>query len=93
MDDANAGSIRFTGGPLMGSTFPLKSSVTTIGRDATNDIIVKDDLQVSRKHVRILHNNGIWSIEKYPQSNVVTVNNQNTQQTIIQDNTIIVIVH
>ncbi len=89
MDDANAGSIRFTGGPLMGSTFPLKSSVTTIGRDATNDIIVKDDLQVSRKHVRILHNNGIWSLEKYPQSNVVTVNDQSTQQAIIQDNTII----
>ncbi len=89
MDDANVGSIRFTGGPLMGSTFPLKGSVTTIGRDATNDIIIKDDLQVSRKHVRILHSNGIWSLEKYPQSNVVTVNNQNTQQAIIQDNTII----
>jgi len=86
MDDANVGLIRFTKGPLTGSTFQLKESVTTIGRDATNDIIVKNDLQVSRKHIRILHNNGVWSVEKHPQSNIVTVNNQNTHQAIIQDN-------
>ncbi len=86
MDDANVGLIRFTKGPLSGSTFQLKNSVTTIGRDATNDIIIHNDLQVSRKHIRILHNNGVWSIEKHPQSNVVTVNNQNTHQSIIQDN-------
>lgn len=89
MDDANVGSIRFTRGPLTGSTFPLKGSVTTIGRDATNDIIIKDDLQVSRKHIRILYNNGVWSIEKHPQSNVITINNQSVHQAIIQDNTLI----
>ncbi len=94
MDDANRqvslGSIRFTGGPLTGSTFPLNKPITTIGRDAANDIIIKDDLQVSRKHIRILFNNGVWSVEKFPQSNSVTINNQSTQQqAIIQDNTII----
>ncbi len=87
MDNAGAGFVRFIKGPLAGNTFPLSTSVTTIGRDATNDIIVKDDLQVSRKHLRILHSNGIWSIEKHPQSNTVTVNNQNTQQAILQENT------
>jgi ABC-type multidrug transport system ATPase subunit len=89
MDDANVGSIRFTRGPLTGSTFPLKGSITTIGRDATNDIIIKDDLQVSRKHIRILHNNSVWSIEKHPQSNIVTINNHHVQQAILQDNTLI----
>ncbi len=93
MDDAHkqsgVGLIRFTQGPLTGSVFPLNKSITTIGRDDTNDIVVKNDPQVSRKHIRILYNNGIWSVEKNPQSNTVTVNNQNTQQTIIHDNTTI----
>lgn len=89
MDKAGVGFIRFIKGPLTGNTFPLKTPVTTIGRDATNDIIIKDDLQVSRKHLRILNNNGVWSIEKYPQSNVVTLNNQNIQQGLLQENTTI----
>ncbi len=86
MDKASVGFIRFIKGPLAGNTFPLNTPVTTIGRDATNDIIIKDDLQVSRKHLRILNNNGTWSIEKYPQSNVVTLNNQNIQQALLQEN-------
>ncbi len=93
MDAANmqssVGLIRFTKGPLTGSVFPLNKPITTIGRDDTNDIVVKNDPQVSRKHIRILYNNGVWSVEKNPQSNMVTVNNQGTEQAIIQDNTII----
>ncbi|GAC1425327.1 MAG: hypothetical protein PVS3B3_10400 [Ktedonobacteraceae bacterium] len=89
MDNASVGFVRFIKGPLAGNTFPLNTSITTIGRDATNDIIIKDDLQVSRKHLRIIHNNGVWSIEKHPQSNIVTVNNQTTQQAILQENTTI----
>ncbi len=86
---SNTGLIRFTKGPLAGSVFPLNKPITTIGRDDTNDIIIKNDPQVSRKHVRILCSNGVWSVEKNPQANIITVNNQGTQQAILQDNAVI----
>lgn len=96
MDDANksaqgagGGVIQFTRGPLTGSVFTLDKLATTVGRDATNDIIIKDDLQVSRRHIRLVYNNGIWSIEKHPNANILTINGQQTQQATLQDNTTI----
>ena len=90
MDDANklagGGVIQFTRGPLTGSVFTLNKLATAIGRDATNDIIVKDDLQVSRKHIRLLYNNGVWSIEKHPNANILTIDGQQTQQAVLQNN-------
>ena len=90
MDDAHklagGGVIQFTRGPLTGSVFTLNKLITTVGRDATNDIIVKDDLQVSRKHIRLLYNNGVWSVEKHPNANILTVNGQPEQQMTLQDN-------
>ena len=90
MDDANklagGGVIQFTRGPLTGSVFTLNKLITTVGRDATNDIIVKDDLQVSRKHIRLLYNNGVWSVEKHPNANILTIAGQQVQQMVLQDN-------
>jgi len=90
MDDANklasGGVIQFTRGPLTGSVFTLNKLATTIGRDATNDIIVKDDLQVSRRHIRLLYNNGVWSVEKHPNANILTIDGQSSQQAVLQNN-------
>ena len=83
-------SIRFLSGPLAGQTFPIRKSSVTIGRASSNDIVVKDDLKVSRTHARLLWHNGSWSIEKLaPSPNTLTVNQQPVQQATITNNTII----
>ncbi|MEO8957182.1 MAG: FHA domain-containing protein, partial [Ktedonobacteraceae bacterium] len=76
----DAGSIKFLTGPLAGRTFQINKAITTIGREANNDIIVKGDQKVSRNHARIIWRNGAWSIEKLSQQNIVTVNAQQVQQ-------------
>ncbi len=81
----NSGSIKFLTGPLAGRTFQINKAITTIGREANNDIIVKGDQKVSRNHARIIWRNGAWSIEKLSQQNIVTVNAQQVQQTSIVD--------
>jgi len=80
-----AGSIKFLSGPLAGRSFQINKAITTIGREANNDIIVKGDQKVSRTHARIMWNNGSWSIEKLSQQNIVTVNAQQVQQAAIVD--------
>ena len=80
-----AGSIRFLSGPLAGKTFQINKAITTIGREANNDIIVKGDQKVSRTHARIIWSNGSWSIEKLSQQNIVTVNAQQVQQAALSD--------
>ncbi|GAC1350133.1 MAG: hypothetical protein NVSMB27_29740 [Ktedonobacteraceae bacterium] len=85
----DSGSIKFLTGPLAGKTFHLNKPITTIGREATNDIVVKGDQKVSRSHARILWNNGLWSIEKLSPQNVMTVNQQSTQQANISDGNVI----
>ncbi len=85
----SSGSVRFLTGPLAGKTFYLSKPITTIGRDATNDIVVKGDQRVSRAHARIVWNNGTWAIEKLAPQNTVTVNQQQVQQSPISNNTTI----
>ena len=81
-------SIRFLSGPLAGQTFPIRNASVTIGRAPTNDIVVKDDLKVSRTHARLLWQNGLWTIEKLaPSHNTLTVNYQQVQQATIINNT------
>jgi ABC transport system ATP-binding/permease protein len=80
-----SGSIKFLTGPLAGQTFPINKPVTTIGREPTNDIVVKGDQKVSRSHARIIWNNGLWSIEKLSPQNIMTVNQQQVQQANIFD--------
>ncbi len=81
-------SIRFLSGPLAGQTFPIRNASVTIGRASTNDIVVKDDLKVSRTHARLLWQNGLWTIEKLaPSHNTLTVNYQQVQQATIINNT------
>ncbi len=82
-----AGSIKFLKGPLAGSTYPISKPVTTIGRDASNDIVVQGDQKVSRSHARVIWNNGTWTIEKLAPQNTITINRQSVQQAVIYDNT------
>ncbi len=82
-------SIKFLTGPLAGMTYQITRLITTIGRESTNDIVIKGDQKVSRSHARILWNNGLWSIEKLSPQNIMTVNQQPIQQANISDGNII----
>ncbi|TMC59324.1 MAG: FHA domain-containing protein, partial [Chloroflexota bacterium] len=59
-----SGAIKFLTGSLAGKTYQITKPITTIGRESTNDIVVKGDQRVSRSHARIIWQNGSWSIEK-----------------------------
>src|SRR5690349_13474991 len=83
------GMIKFLTGPLAGRPFSISKAITTIGRDPTNDIVVEQDQRVSRQHARLLWNNGEWSIENISQKAQLTVNQQNTRQARLQNNTIV----
>ena len=80
-----SGSIKFLTGPLAGKIFPINKPITTIGREATNDIVIKGDQKVSRSHARIIWNSNQWSIEKLSPQNTLIVNQQQVQQANLGD--------
>ncbi len=82
-------SIKFLSGPLAGQTFSINKSMMTIGRDTTNDIVVKGDQKVSRSHARLQWSNGSWHVEKLAPQNILTVNHQQVHQASISNNTTI----
>ena len=47
-------SIKFTTGPLKGRVFPIDKGTVTIGSDANNDIVIKDDPKVAPYHARLV---------------------------------------
>jgi ABC transport system ATP-binding/permease protein len=81
------GSINFLTGSLAGTTIQLHKPLLTIGREPGNDIIVTDP-SVSRRHVQIALNAGIWTISNLTQQNIVTVNQRDVpplQQSLISE--------
>ncbi len=82
-------TIRFVSGPLTGRIFPLQQATVTLGRDATNTIVIPNDPQVAPHHARIIWQNNSWSIEKHPLANALLVDQQKTDQTLISNNTLV----
>jgi ABC-type multidrug transport system ATPase subunit/pSer/pThr/pTyr-binding forkhead associated (FHA) protein len=83
------GAVTFLTGPLAGQTIDILKPTTTIGRDATNDIVVKGDQRVSRQHARLVLENGAWRIENLAQQNILRVDQQVVRQAAIQDKSVI----
>ncbi len=86
---AGQAAIQFVSGPLAGRIFPLQQAIVTMGSDGTNIIAIPNDPQVAPHHARILWQNNSWSIEKHPLANVLLVDQQKTEQTIISNNTLV----
>ncbi|HAL48104.1 MAG: FHA domain-containing protein [SAR202 cluster bacterium] len=60
MNMSSRSKLRVRGGPFDGCGVSLAAAITTMGRDATNDI-VEEHPAVSRKHARIFRNpQGFW---------------------------------
>ncbi|HEU5378949.1 MAG TPA: FHA domain-containing protein [Ktedonobacteraceae bacterium] len=76
-------AIRFVSGPLADKVISLQRSVTTIGRDRQNDIVVLDPT-VSRSHVRIRWLDDSWIIENLSQRSSLTLEQQRIQQGKLQ---------
>ena len=77
------GSIQFLAGPLKDQVFPLDKEVVTIGSDASNDVVIKDDAGVSRFHAWLMWSERGWSIQRHAQAGVVTVNALAVEQAMI----------
>ena len=81
-------SIRFLTGPLTGRTFEITHLITTLGRDRSNDIFISDQ-NVSRSHARLVYAKDLWQIENLSQTNTITVDQQDVEQAVLAENSLI----
>jgi ABC-type multidrug transport system ATPase subunit/pSer/pThr/pTyr-binding forkhead associated (FHA) protein len=86
-----AGSITFLTGPLAGQAFQLNGPMITIGRETYNDIVVRGDLHVSRRHVRLVWEAGTWRIENLSEQNPLFVDNQPVKQALLHDKSLVIV--
>lgn len=62
-------------GPIPGKVFDLGNNELTIGRDISNDIVISD-VEVSRKHARLIMQSGGFVLEDFGSTNGTFVNGQ-----------------
>lgn len=62
-------------GPTTGKTYTLEASEVTVGRDPSNDIVI-NDAEVSRKHARLLFQEGSYVLEDLGSTNGTYINGQ-----------------
>jgi pSer/pThr/pTyr-binding forkhead associated (FHA) protein len=62
-------------GPTPGAAFSLEGDQLTIGRDATNDIVI-NDAEISRRHARLTFQGGKYVLEDLGSTNGTFVNGQ-----------------
>ena len=77
-------------GEQVGREYLLANRVTTIGRSASNDIVIADP-RTSRRHVEIVQENGQFWVMDAGSANGFYVNDQQTQRTQLQSGDIITI--
>lgn len=82
-------SVTFLTGPLAGQTVQITKPVITIGRHRTNDIVIQDDLEVSRQHARLLWQDRTWRIENLSSSSMLIVNQKYVQRAILEDGAVV----
>lgn len=63
-----------SGGVYSGNIYPLGGSLVSIGREATNTVVLSNDNTVSRRHASIEHSGGNYVIRDEGSSNGVFVN-------------------
>ncbi|MDQ2887296.1 MAG: FHA domain-containing protein, partial [Chloroflexota bacterium] len=81
-------SIQFLSGPLTDKVIAISKAVTTLGRDAENDIVVLDP-RVSRRHACIRLQGASWTIENLAPNNFIAINQQRMQQGALQNSNVV----
>ncbi len=82
---SDTASLIFFKGPLQGKKFQITKSTTTLGRHETNDIVIHDP-KVSRHHVRIVQDRGVWRIENLSRPGATLVDQQGVEKMAIAQN-------
>ncbi len=78
--------LTFTTGPLAGITFPITQPVLTLGRAASNDIVI-GDTRISRIHARLSMENGTWQIQKLSSAaNGLIVHQRSVERATLEHN-------
>ena len=88
-DVPGSARITFLSGASQGRTFTVQASVAAIGRDDANDIVVRDDPKVSRRHARVVREADGWRIENVSRSSFIRVNGVRAQLASLADGAII----
>src|SRR5260370_22616156 len=78
------GSLRFLTGPLAGNIYPITRTITSLGRDPSNDIVISDPA-VSRYHAQIIWENESWTVKKLVAHNSLNVNQHALSQSSLND--------
>lgn len=81
--------IKFLTGPLIGEVFPLDKPTITIGSDASNDIVIRNDPGITAFHVRLSWKDAVLYIEKHPQAGRVSVNKRPVEQLLLPPDALI----
>lgn len=78
-------------GPLTGREFtiPPPPRGLTIGRDPVNDVVLSDDILVSRRHAQIVLENGQFVLHDRNSVNGLFVNNQRVARRVLENDDLI----
>ena len=71
-------------GPNLGRRFVLDRTFISIGREATNDIVLDRD-SVSRRHARVFRSGESWSVEDLQSTNGSYVNDVPVTKSVLRD--------
>ena len=64
-------------GPMLNQMFRLDKDIVSLGRDAANDILIKDP-EVSRYHLRLLKRGDVYLLEDLGSVNGARINGRRT---------------
>ena len=84
-------SIKFLNGPLAETIVPIIRPVTTIGRDPSNDVVIRGAPTVSRHHARLICEQGVWRIVNLSQKSTISVNSRLVQEAILENQSTVVL--
>lgn len=81
--------LKINKGHERGAIFQLSSGEVLLGRDPSNHIQLKNDSKISRHHVRLIFNNGGYTVQDITKNNFIVVNGIKTKQVELKGNEII----
>jgi len=74
------------------SMFVPDREVVRIGRDETNDLVIRDDARASRRHAELLHRpGGQWEVHDLNSANGTFVNGQRISRAVLSDGDLIAV--
>src|SRR5258708_38652070 len=73
-----------TTGPLAGTRYPIRDSMTLVGRGPQNHILIEDDAKVSVTHLRIRKQGDSYELEDLDSTNGTYVNGAFTKKAMLK---------